>query len=84
MIFDHLLLAIVLSQGFSYEISDLNSCQIVKSKVRGTLTKFYDNIEDPNCLGKVRFKQDTTTYCLPRVNGMEDILHCQVDSLLFF
>ena len=65
-----------------YEISDAKMCDIVVSKNRGTMVKFYAADKDSKCKGLVRFKQHDTTYCIPIIDGKNDILHCPVSSLL--
>ena len=65
-----------------YEISDAKMCDIVVSKNRGTMVKFYAANMDSKCKGLVRFKQhDDKTYCIPIIDGKNDILHCPVSSL---
>ena len=65
-----------------YEISDAKMCDIVVSKNRGTMVKYYAADKDSKCKGLVRFKQHDTTYCIPIIDGKNDILHCPVSSLL--
>ena len=65
-----------------YEVSDAKVCDIVVSKNRGTMVKFYAAAIDSKCKGLVRFKQHDTTYCIPVIDGKNDILHCPVSSLL--
>ena len=66
---------------FGYEISDAKMCDIVVSKNRGTMVKYYAADKDSKCKGLVRFKQHDTTYCIPIIDGKNDILHCPVSSL---
>ena len=63
---------------YSYVIFDYNVCDIVVSKNRGPMTKFHVTVPNPECQGLVRFKQDNSTYCIPIVNGRNDILYCPV------
>ena len=63
-----------------YEISDGKVCDIVVSKNRGTMIKFHTSALDPKCKGLVRFKQENATYCIPIIDGKNDILHCSVSN----
>ena len=60
-----------------------NVCDIVVSTKRGEMTKFHVEEENSNCKGKVRFKVASTnqTYCLPILDGKNDILLCQVSLI---
>ena len=59
-------------------------CDIVVSRIRGTMIKFHAQERNPSCRGKVRFRQGNLTYCLPLVDGKNDILQCQVSFVLLF
>ena len=63
---------------FGYEILDGKVCDIVVSKNRGTMIKFHVAALDSKCKGLVRFKQENTTYCIPIIDGKNDILQCPV------
>ena len=63
-----------------YEVTDAKVCDIVMSKNRGTMVKFYAGAIDSKCKGLVRFKQHNRTYCIPNIDGKNDILHCPVSS----
>ena len=63
---------------FGYEISEGKVCDIVVSKNRGTMIKFHAAALDSKCKGLVRFKQENTTYCIPIIDGKNDILYCPV------
>ena len=65
-----------------YEILDGKVCDIVISKNRGTMIKFHAAAFDPKCKGLVRFKQENATYCIPIIDGKNDILHCPVSLFL--
>ena len=60
-----------------------NVCDIVVSTKRGAMTKFHVEEENSNCKGKVRFKLSSTnqTYCIPILDGKNDILFCQVSHI---
>ena len=66
-----------------YEVSDAKVCDIVVSKNRGTMVKFYAAAIDSKCKGLVRFKQHYTTYCIPVIDGKNDILHCPVKFFIY-
>ena len=76
-----LLLSIVnlTSVVMGYEVTGDNVCDNVFSRIRGTMIKFHAQDRNPNCRGKVRFRQGNLTYCLPLVDGKNDILQCQVN-----
>ena len=63
-----------------YEVSDAKVCDIVMSKNRGTMVKFYAGAIDSKCKGLIRFKQHNITYCIPIIDGKNDLLHCPVSS----
>ena len=62
----------------AYDISGGKVCDIIVSKNRGTMIKFHTSALDPKCKGLVRFKQENATYCIPIIDGKNDILHCPV------
>ena len=64
----------------AYDISDGKVCDIIVSKNRGTLIKFHASALSPKCKGLVRFKQENATYCIPIIDGKNDILHCPVST----
>lgn len=59
---------------------DGDICDIVVSKNRGTMIKFHVEEENSMCKGKVRFKINSLnqTYCLPILDGKNDVLYCPV------
>ena len=63
--------------------SDGDICDIVVSKNRGTMIKFHVEEENSKCKGKVRFKINSSnqTYCLPILDGKNDVLYCQVSYI---
>ena len=65
-----------------YEVSDAKICDIVVSKNRGRMVKFHAAAVNSKCKGLVRFKQQDSIYCIPIIDGKNDILHCPVSSLL--
>ena len=67
---------------FGFGVSNAKICDIVVSKNRGTMVKFYAAAIDSKCKGLVRFKQHDKIYCIPLIDGKNDILHCPVSSLL--
>ena len=70
---------------FGYEVSDNKVCDAVVSRNRGHMTKFHVKELDPKCKGFVRFRQNLATYCIPIVDGKNDIIQCPVStsSVLF-
>ena len=64
-----------------FEVSDEKVCDMVFSKNRGILFKFHAAVENSKCKGLVRFKTyENETYCIPIVDGKNDILNCPVSS----
>ena len=66
-----------------YEVSEAKVCDMVVSKNRGTMVKFYAAAIDSKCKGLVRFKQHNTTSCIPVIDGKNDILHCPVKFFIY-
>lgn len=67
---------------FGYEVSDNNKvCDVVVSRNRGHMKKFHVKELNPKCKGFVRFRQNNTTYCIPIVDGKNDIIQCPVSTL---
>ena len=67
---------------FGYEVSDKKVCDVVESRNRGHMKKFYVKEFDPKCKGFVRFRQNFTTYCIPIVDGKNDKIQCPVSTFL--
>ena len=78
------LLLSMLNVVIGYEVTGDKVCDIVVSRIRGTMIKFHAQEQNPNCRGNVRFRQGNLTYCLPLVDGKNDILQCQVSLALPF
>ena len=66
----------------AYDISNGKVCDIIVSKNRGTMIKFHTSALDPKCKGLVRFKQENATFCIPIIDGKNDILKCPVSLFL--
>ena len=64
--------------SYGYKVSDSKVCDVVVSRNRGHMIKFHVKEIDPKCKGLVRFRQNNTTYCIPIIDGKNDILQCPV------